>query len=213
MVEAAAYHEDGSRMGHILVQLHRKDPLGVDDDERDGMIWGAHMLGVEDLYYQWWYESTFGKLDDHKEVFIHFCLLRKRKPMRQAESALKLRRTSKKKMKKAEKKKREQKRARGAEDGDSDGSSDSSTKESFFDMARLPEGIDRLKKTHLEKPDRLADLTLQRYKRGADSERRRSAAASGSSLPPASILREKPSDKPGPKDNTGCGPSCWSWTT
>ena len=77
-------------------------------------------------------------------------------------------------------------------------------------MARLPEGIDRLKKTHLKKPDRLADLTLQRYKdflerstgRGADSERRRSAA-SGSSLPPAGMLREKPRDKPGPKDNTG----------
>eukprot|EP00435_Cladocopium_sp_Y103_P022523 s450_g5.t1 len=291
IVEAAAYHEDGSRMGHILLQLHRKDPLEVDGE--DGITWGGHMLGVEDPYYLWWYESTFGKLEDRREAFFHFCrkpehqchftggygnlihvdvfrvlgpdeceklrwvnlmrfaegapgapvaglgevrpgaagvtdlrsalegappgpreaerdepprsprpdgpkakakagpkdedegskeaddygrALRKRKPMRQAESALKLRRTNKKKKKKAERKKREQKKARGAEDEDTEDTSDSSTDESVFHMAPLPEGIDRLKKTHLKKPGRLADLTLQRYRellergtgRGAD---------------------------------------------
>ena len=31
-------------------------------------------------------------------------------------------------------------------------------------MAPLPEGIDRLKRTHLKRPGRLADLTLQRYR-------------------------------------------------
>eukprot|EP00435_Cladocopium_sp_Y103_P011686 s2887_g3.t1 len=281
VVEAAAYHEDGTRMGHLLLQLLRSDPLGGDSD--GGKSWGGVMLAVEDPYYSWWFESTFGALKDGKEVFFHFCrqpqhscsfrggyadlihvdvwrilmkdevlstrwlrdgaraqveqllrappgnltapaspsgdvqpgaagitglrsalegtpleegadakaagkrkrkqqpdavneehgdkkaaredsddsasygeILRRRKPLAQAESALKLRRTKKKK--KTSKKKDKKPKS------DSDESSDESTDGSVFRVAPLPEGIDRLKRTHLKQPGRLADLTLQRYR-------------------------------------------------
>lgn len=71
IVEAAAYHEDGTRMGHVLLQLTRKDPLGSDRDE--GQTWGAAMLGIEDKYYEWWFKSTFGELNGRPEIYVHFC--------------------------------------------------------------------------------------------------------------------------------------------
>ena len=280
VVEAAAYHEDGSRMGHLLFQLLRSDPLGGDSD--GGKSWGGIMLAIEDPYYSWWFESTFGALTEGKEVFFHFCrqpqnscsfrggyadlihvdvwrilskdevlntrwlgddgraqveqlkrapptntapaappgvvqpgaagvtglrsalegtalveaadakpaterkrkrqpdgendeqadkkgdreesddsasygqILRRRKPVPQAESALKLRRTKKKK-------RTSKKKAKQA-NSDTDDSSDESSEGSVFRVAPLPEGIDRLKRTHLKQPGRLADLTLQRYR-------------------------------------------------
>ena len=89
-------------------------------------------------------------------------ILGKRKPLSQAESALELRRTKKKKKRKKKRsdKNREAKQTSSSE-GSSDGSSDDS---SVFRVAPLPEGIDRLKRTHLKRPGRLADLTLQRYR-------------------------------------------------
>lgn len=88
-------------------------------------------------------------------------VLQRRKPVKQVESALNLRRTKKKKSKKEEDKDRREKKAK---DESSDGSSSSSSSDgSVFRLAPLPEGIDRLKRTHLKRPGRLADLTLQRY--------------------------------------------------
>eukprot|EP00438_Fugacium_kawagutii_P013820 Skav210611 [mRNA] locus=scaffold234:219117:220619:+ [translate_table: standard] len=299
VIEAAAYHDDGSRMGHFLFQLQSQDPLKTDKD--DGKTWTGVALAIEDDYYRWWYETTVGKLKDKKECYFHFCrtpqhrclyqggyrllvhvdvfrvlqpdeveatrwlnagqktevkdlmyyevaapagaapspagapgvepgaagvsglraalekgpgvpggaddeieerrprekrrrskspghdkrknlgdpdtdeensedymaVLQKRKPAKQAESALRLRRSKKKKKKKKKKDKKtdekeeEKKRKRDESSGDS--SSSSSSGESVFRMAPLPEGIDRLKRTHLKRPGRLADLTLQRY--------------------------------------------------
>eukprot|EP00435_Cladocopium_sp_Y103_P043421 s1644_g12.t1 len=88
-------------------------------------------------------------------------ILQKRKPLSQAESALKLRETKKKRKKR---KKREQKAKERRSSSSSDESSNESSEGSVFHMAPLPEGIERLKKTHLKRPGRLADLTLQRYR-------------------------------------------------
>eukprot|EP00438_Fugacium_kawagutii_P019691 Skav233093 [mRNA] locus=scaffold3948:8226:9719:+ [translate_table: standard] len=120
-------------------------------------------------------ESDDGKSDDYSEA------IRKRKPMKQMESALRLRRSKKKKSKKKKKKKEKasKKEGKGARsESSSDDSDDSSSDGSVFRMAPLPEGIERLKRTHLKRPGRLADLTLQRYRellqrstgRGADAE-------------------------------------------
>eukprot|EP00435_Cladocopium_sp_Y103_P065077 s548_g26.t3 len=292
IVEAAAYHDDGSRMGHLLFQLGRADPLNSDADE--GKTWGGSMLAIEDPYYLWWFEQNYGKIEDRGEIFVHFCkkpeqecgfhgrygglihvdvfrvvtpdeaertrwcsvemkakmkglmrfaeadppitvpgppgdvqpgaagvtglrqalegtppggggtrrpegeaedkeelervakkkqkkrdapeedgsedstgrkdygkVLQKRKPLSQAESALKLRETKKKKKRK---KKREQKAMGRKSTSSSDDSSKDSSDGSVFHMAPLREGIERLKKTHLKRPGRLADLTLQRYR-------------------------------------------------
>eukprot|EP00438_Fugacium_kawagutii_P002934 Skav232613 [mRNA] locus=scaffold1224:634887:636392:+ [translate_table: standard] len=314
IVECAAYHDDGSRMGHFICQLEKLDPLG--SDRGVGKTWTGRMLAIEDPYYQWWFESTFGKLEDEAEAFFHFCIepqkncshvggyrelvhvdvfrmlqpheaanarwltaeqkaaipgrvrhqggvdphaagrsgtvppvqpgaagvtglraalegvggaepggvepledepqskrrrerspahdkkrslddplsddggeedyaqvLQKRKPAKQVESALRLRRSKKKKKGKKRSKKRDEKdegekKKKKAEKSSDESSSDSSSGSSVFRLAPLPEGIDRLKRTHLKRPSRLADLTLQRYQelllrstgRGAEEE-------------------------------------------
>eukprot|EP00438_Fugacium_kawagutii_P004226 Skav215958 [mRNA] locus=scaffold226:1048162:1051189:+ [translate_table: standard] len=310
VIESAAYHEDGGRMGHFVCQILRQDPLKT--DRAPTQTWVGVMLAIEDPYYLWWFETNVGKLADKAEGFFHFCeepvrdsgfqggymnlihidvfrilqpdevakvrwfnasqkaevpgrlswptaeepaagpapsgaavqpgaagvtglraalegaaaplgdepdpsavephpkrrrsadekkvgkeaevasdeedsedfagVIQKRKPLKQSESALKLRRTKKKKKKNKKKKKKEKKKRKDgkddAEGSTSDDSTDSSSDESVFRVAPLPEGIDRLKRTHLKKPGRLANLTLQRYQellqrstgRGADEE-------------------------------------------
>eukprot|EP00438_Fugacium_kawagutii_P030645 Skav221851 [mRNA] locus=scaffold1175:37676:39176:+ [translate_table: standard] len=284
VIESAAYHEDGGRMGHFVCQILKRDPLKT--DRAPTQTWVGVMLAIEDPYYLWWFETNVGKLADKAEGFFHICeepvakvrwfnasqkaevpgrlswptaeepaagpapsgaavqpgaagvtglraalegaaappgdgpdpsavephpkrrrsadekkvgkeagvasdeedsedfagVIQKRKPLKQSESALKLRRTKKKKKKVKKKKKNEKKKRKDgkddAEGSTSDDSTDSSSDESVFRVAPLPEGIDRLKRTHLKKPGRLANLTLQRYQellqrstgRGADEE-------------------------------------------
>lgn len=71
VMEAAAYHENGDRMGHYVCQLKRRDPLG--SDAAPTMTWTGVMAAIEDDYFKWWYESTIGKIQDKKEAFFHFC--------------------------------------------------------------------------------------------------------------------------------------------
>ena len=68
--EAPAYDDDGRQQGHLILLLVEKDPL---KQTIDGELWLGHVLSVQDEYYLWWQESTFGPLSSCPKIPIHFC--------------------------------------------------------------------------------------------------------------------------------------------
>ena len=101
-------------------------------------------------------------------------VLNKRKAPEPTGSALKLKGDDLKKTKKKKKRKRvsdknRQSKKEKASEGSSgetdsgDEESSSSTSGSLFQLAALPQGVDRLHRLHQEKPGALADLTLRRF--------------------------------------------------
>eukprot|EP00435_Cladocopium_sp_Y103_P017149 s1363_g4.t1 len=99
-------------------------------------------------------------------------VLNKRKAPSPVSSALKMRGDDSKKKKKRRKKEAARKRkpkedkksqeSSNGSDSDDDESS-SGTPESLFQLATLPQGVERLHRLHQEKPGALADLTLRRF--------------------------------------------------
>eukprot|EP00435_Cladocopium_sp_Y103_P054338 s394_g17.t1 len=113
-----------------------------------------------------------------------------------AGNALKMKGAADKKKKKRKRDKKSggrkspQKRRRDKERQESDDSSEeetdspSSSDESLFQLAALPQGVDRLHRIHQERPGALANLTLQRFKELLERSTGRGAAAEEVELPP-----------------------------
>ena len=82
-------------------------------------------------------------------------------------SALKMKSSDKHKKKKKEKKEKKKKEKGKKESSGSDDDeyeSSSSESDSLFQLAALPQGVDRIHRIHQEKPGALADLTLRRFR-------------------------------------------------
>lgn len=121
-------------------------------------------------------------------------VLNKRKAALPAQSALKLKGdTSDKKKKKKKRKLSEKKhkarreRAKGASSHSSDSEDDetsTSSTGSLFQLAALPQGVDRLHQLHQEKPGALADLTLRRFQELLNRSTGGGTAAQELEMPP-----------------------------
>ena len=113
-----------------------------------------------------------------------------------ADSALKIRKANASKKKKKDKKRakrqaeKERKRARKGEERKADDSSDesssttSSSSDSFFRLAALPPGTDRLHRLHQERPGVLANLTLRRFQELLERSTGGGTAVKDQEMPP-----------------------------
>ena len=88
-------------------------------------------------------------------------VLDKRSPSVPEVSALKMVEKKKKKKKKSKKSKKKDKKEK--EDESSSSESSSSSGGSLFQVAALPQGVDKLQKLHAQKPGWLANVTLRRF--------------------------------------------------
>lgn len=121
-------------------------------------------------------------------------VISKRKTPEPAGTALKMKGPGdkdkkKKKKKKSEQKKREKRRRDKEKNASEETSHDSygstsSSDESLFQLAALPQGVDRLHRLHQERPGALANLTLQRFRELLERSTGRGAAEDTVEMPP-----------------------------
>ena len=69
-VEFVGYDDRGRQQGRILGCLAEVDELHVGDRGVTGLM---HVLAIEDGYYEYWHEQTYGKYDRSLLTPVHFC--------------------------------------------------------------------------------------------------------------------------------------------
>ena len=69
LFEATAYGDDDRPQGAMVVALETKPSVpGIDPN-----VWMGKVLAIEDEFYLWWFEETFGRMAALPDVPFHFC--------------------------------------------------------------------------------------------------------------------------------------------
>ena len=66
LLEVSVYDDLGRQQGRGLVQLTER---GTEVQPGEGQTWLGKFVSVEDEYYQWWLENTYGQ----RPIPVHFC--------------------------------------------------------------------------------------------------------------------------------------------
>ena len=69
-VEFTGYDDVGGQQGKLLAYLVDE---GDDRDCRDGKVYIGHVIAVEDEYYEYWVNETYGAYDMGRTIPLHFC--------------------------------------------------------------------------------------------------------------------------------------------
>ena len=66
LVELAVYDDRGNQQGRMVAQLKVKGDMAA---REEGQVWLAKVLGIEDPYFDWWFQQTYGE----NQVPLHAC--------------------------------------------------------------------------------------------------------------------------------------------
>ena len=66
LVELAVYDDRGNQQGRMVAQLKGKGETAA---REEGQVWLAKVLGIEDPYFDWWFQQTYGE----NQVPLHAC--------------------------------------------------------------------------------------------------------------------------------------------
>eukprot|EP00435_Cladocopium_sp_Y103_P021060 s3166_g5.t1 len=70
LFEFAAYDDRHQQQGRGLGCIGER---AIETHIEGGLVYGGQVLALEDDYYEYWFETTFGKMGDSPQVIFHFC--------------------------------------------------------------------------------------------------------------------------------------------